>query len=72
VAKRALLDPDELADAMLLLEEGKDLSSEAADLLRAVINELSPTIAEAAEAVEDLGDVGMLELKKTKLKLMEI
>jgi HK97 family phage prohead protease len=72
VAKRALLDPDELADAMLLLEEGKDLSSEAADLLRAVINELSPTIAEATEAVEDLGDMGMLELKKTKLKLMEI
>jgi uncharacterized protein len=72
IAERAAVSPDDLADAMLLLEEGKDLSPEAADLLRAVINELTPTIAEAVEAAEDLGDVGMLELKKTKLKLMEI
>jgi uncharacterized protein len=72
IAERASVSADDLADAMLLLEEGKDLSPEAADLLRAVINELSPTVAEAVEAVEDLGDMGMLELKKTKLKLMGI
>jgi HK97 family phage prohead protease len=72
IAERASVSADDLADAMLLLEEGKDLSPEAADLLRAVINELSPTVAEAVEAVEDLSDMGMLELKKTKLKLMGI
>lgn len=72
IAKRASVDADDLADAMLLLEEGKDLSPEAADLLRAVINELDPALPETAEVTPDLGDMGMLELKKTKLKLMEI
>lgn len=70
VAERAAVSADDLADAMLTLEEGKDLSPEAADLLRAVINELAP--APTAEVIEDQGDMGMLELKKTKLKLMEI
>jgi HK97 family phage prohead protease len=72
VAERALLDVDALADAMLALEEGKDLTPEAADLLRAIIQELSPTPVVMPEIEEDMGDMGMLELKKTKLKLMEI
>lgn len=71
IAERAAVSADDLADAMLLLEEGKDLSTEAADLLRAVINELAPTPT-ATEVIVDEGDLGMLELKKTKLKLMEI
>jgi hypothetical protein len=57
---------------MLTLEEGKDLTPEAADLLRAVINELAPAPAETGEIEEELGDLTMLELKKTKLKLMEM
>jgi HK97 family phage prohead protease len=72
VAERASVSPDDLADALLLLEEGKDLSPEAADLLRAIIQELSPTAIVMPEIEEDMGDMGMLELKKTKLKLMEI
>jgi hypothetical protein len=55
---------------MLTLEEGKDLSPEAADLLRAVINELAPAPSEDLE--DEQGDLAMLELKKTKLKLMEM
>jgi HK97 family phage prohead protease len=72
LAERALLDVDELADAMLLLEEGKDLTPEAADLLRTVIQELSPLAIVMPEIEEDMGDMEMLELKKTKLKLMEM
>lgn len=72
IAERAAISADDLADAMLLLEEGQNLTPEAADLLRAAINELAPAPLDSLEAVEDLGDMGMLELKKTKLKLMEI
>jgi HK97 family phage prohead protease len=73
VAERALLDVDQLADAMLSLEEGKDLTPEAADLLRAAISELAPKAEQTSEAIaEDNGDLSMLELKKLKLKLMEM
>jgi HK97 family phage prohead protease len=70
IAERASVSADDLADAMLTLEEGKDLTPEAADLLRAVINELAPVPTE--ELADELGDLAMLELKKTKLKLMEM
>jgi uncharacterized protein len=70
IAERASVSADDLADAMLTLEEGKDLTPEAADLLRAVINELAP--APTDELANELGDLAMLELKKTKLKLMEM
>jgi HK97 family phage prohead protease len=70
IAERAAVSADDLADAMLNLEEGKDLTPEAADLLRAVINELAPT--PEAEVIDELGDLEMLELKKTKLKLLEM
>jgi HK97 family phage prohead protease len=72
LAKRASVDADELADAMLLLEEGKDLTPESADLLRTVIQELSPLAIVMPEIEEDMGDMEMLELKKTKLKLLEM
>jgi HK97 family phage prohead protease len=73
LAERALLDVDELADAMLLLEEGKDLTPEAAELLRTAISELAPKAEQTSEAIaEDNGDLSMLELKKLKLKLLEM
>jgi HK97 family phage prohead protease len=69
VAQRALLDVDALADAVVALEEGKDLTPEAADLLRAAISELAPE-PEAVEAQPaEIGDLSMLELKKLKIKL---
>jgi hypothetical protein len=70
IAERASVSADDLADAMLTLEEGKDLTPEAAELLRAVISELTPT--EAIKIVDEQGDLEMLELKKTKLKLLEM
>jgi HK97 family phage prohead protease len=73
VAERALLDVDALADAMLALEEGKDLTPEAADVLRAAISELAPKPTTDTELPAlDAGDVSMLELKKLKLKLMDM
>jgi HK97 family phage prohead protease len=73
LAERASLDVDELADAMLLLEEGKDLTPEAAELLRTAISELAPKPEQISEVIaEDAGDLGMLDLKKLKLKLMEM
>jgi hypothetical protein len=62
IAERASVSADDLADAMLTLEEGKDLSPEAADLLRAVINELAP--APSADLEDEQGDLALLELKK--------
>jgi HK97 family phage prohead protease len=70
IAERAAVSADDLADAMLTLEEGKDLTPEAAELLRAVISELTPT--ESIKIVDEQGDLEMLELKKTKLKLLEL
>jgi HK97 family phage prohead protease len=70
IAERADVSADDLADAMLTLEEGKDLTPEAAELLRAVISELTPT--ESIKIVDEEGDLEMLELKKTKLKLLEM
>jgi hypothetical protein len=72
VAERNAIDADALADAMLKLEEGDELSDTDANLLRAVIDTLSP-VADLNEAVAEespSGDKEMLDLVKTKLKLM--
>jgi HK97 family phage prohead protease len=71
VAARASIDADQLADAVIALQEGSDLSAEAAGLLRTAIDELMPKQEETLEA-DNLGDLTMLELKKLKLKLMEM
>ena len=68
VAERTQVNSDELADAVLKLEEGADLTTADADLLRKVIDTLAP-VSEAVEDVVD-GDVEMLALAKAKLKLM--
>jgi HK97 family phage prohead protease len=70
VAARASVDSDQLADAVLKLETGTDLSETDAELLRTVIDELAPAkVAKAPEPATD-GDVEMLELMKAKLKLI--
>ena len=71
IAKRTAIDTDQLADAMLKLEEGAELTGDDANLLRTVIDELSPRVpAPTDEPVLDLGDSSMLELAKAKLKLL--
>ena len=69
IAKRAGVDADALADAMLKIESGLDLSDDEAKLLTQVVDELSPKAEEPVEeAKEDEIDPSMLELKKKKLQ----
>ena len=70
VAQRANVDADELADALLKLEEGAELSVDEATMLSRVVDELKPAAEEVAEP-ESTNDVDMLMLKKKKLELME-
>jgi uncharacterized protein len=68
VATRAEVDADQLADAMLAIEDGKDLSLEQSELLTKVIQRLTPQ--EEAEAEENSEELTALELKKMKLELL--
>lgn len=65
VAKRAEVDADQLADAMLAIEDGKDLSLEQSELLTKVIQRLTP---QGEDSTSD--DLNALELKKKKLELL--
>jgi len=67
IAQRAQVDVDELADALLKIESGDELSVEEANLLNRVVDELKPVDKEP----EVVGDLGLLALKKKKLELLE-
>jgi HK97 family phage prohead protease len=67
VATRAEVDVDVLADAMLAVEDGKDLTLEQAEILTKVVQRLSPQDEIPAEEPADLSS---LELKKKKLELL--
>jgi len=66
VAKRAEVDADALADALLKIENGEDITSDDRNLISTVLDKLSPP--EEAEA-DDFG-LEMLALKKKKLELL--
>jgi HK97 family phage prohead protease len=66
VATRAEVDADQLADAMLAVEDGKDLSLEQSELLTKVIQRLTPQ----EEAEDTTDEITALELKKKKLELL--
>ena len=69
IAKRANVDADALADAMLKIESGLDLSDEEASLLTQVVDTLSPKSEEPVEETKDDEiDDSMLALKKKKLE----
>ena len=69
IATRAGVDADALADAMLKIESGLDLSDTEASLLTQVVDELSPKADEPVEETKDDDiDASMLELKKKKLE----
>jgi len=69
LAKRAEVDADALADAMMKLEEGEEITAEEKDILSRVISELAPK-QEEAPTEEPKGDLAMLQLKKKKLELL--
>jgi hypothetical protein len=67
VAERAQVDVDALADALLKIENGEDISNDDRHLLSRVIDTLSPE--QVAEA--ELLDADMLALKRKKLALLK-
>lgn len=66
-AQRADVDVDALADALLKIEAGEDITVDDRDLLTTVIDKLAPQ----AEPVEQENDLSMLLLKKKKLALLK-
>jgi uncharacterized protein len=66
IAQRANVDADALADALLKIENGEDITTDDRTLLQTVINELAP---EAEAPVAD-NSMEMLALKKKKLALL--
>jgi uncharacterized protein len=68
IAKRAEVDADALADALLKIENGEDITSDDRTLLQSVINELAPE-PEAKDPGLDHG-LQMLALKKKKLQIL--
>lgn len=72
IAKRAEVDPDAVADALLKVEAGEEISVDEAEMLRKIIDEVSAQVEPVEEKVEDTSetDQAMLELKKKKLELL--
>ena len=67
-AKRSGVDADALADALLKIENGEDISADDRQLLTTVIDELAPAVV---PPVEDFtGELEKLALKKKKLELL--
>lgn len=67
-ANRAQVDADELADAVLKLEEGADLSENEAELIKTVVNSLTPTQVKEEETTEE--EANLLDLKRKQLDLL--
>ena len=66
-ATRANVDADELADAVLKLEEGADLSEQEAELITKVVHSLAPA-KQVEEETEQ--EANLLELKRKQLDLL--
>ena len=69
LATRANVDADELADAILKLEEGEDLSETQAELLKNVVEKLAPEQEQTEDSVVESEPVS-LELKRKQLELI--
>jgi uncharacterized protein len=69
LATRAEVDADDLADAILKLEEGEDLSQTQAELLKNVVEKLAPEATQPEDSVVESEPVS-LELKRKQLELI--
>jgi len=69
IAKRAQVDADALADALLKIENGDDITSDDRQLLEKVLSELAPEPEAVEEPTVD-NSLDMLALKKKKLELL--
>ena len=66
VAQRASVDADELADVMLRIEEGADLTPDQAQLMKSVVERLAP----APEAATEEPQSSLLAIKQKQLDLL--
>jgi HK97 family phage prohead protease len=66
IAQRAEVDADQLADALLKVEQGEEITTDDRNLLSKVIDTLSPAPEPEAKPVDD----GLLKLKKLKADLL--
>lgn len=66
IAQRADVDADQLADALLKVEQGEEITTDDRNLLSKVIDTLSPVVEPEPTIVDD----GMLKLKKLKADLL--
>jgi HK97 family phage prohead protease len=66
IAQRADVDADQLADALLKVEQGEEITSDDRNLLNKVIDTLAPAVEPEAKPVDD----GFLKLKKLKADLL--
>ena len=66
VATRAEVDADALADALLKVEQGEEITSDDRNLLNKVIETLSPAVEPETAPTND----GLLQLKKLKADLL--
>lgn len=69
IAKRAEVDADDLADALLKIESGQTISVEEKSLISKVLDTLSP-IEEIQEAESDFDGEAWLAIKKKKLETL--
>jgi HK97 family phage prohead protease len=67
VAQRASVDADELADVMLKIEEGADLTPDQAELMKSVVERLAPT---PEEPVTEEPQPSLLAVKQKQLDLL--
>jgi hypothetical protein len=72
IAIRAEVDVDALADALLKIENGEDITADDRALVEKVLDELLPVSEEPTTVEEDETDLSaeLLALKKAKLKLL--
>ena len=68
VAQRSGVDADALADTLLKIEEGSDLTDEQAELMKSVIDNLAPRSEVPAE--EPAPESSLLALKQLQLDLL--
>ena len=70
VAQRADIDADALADALLKIENGEDISTDDRQLLEKVISHLAPEEAQPEIDEEEQKAKELMALKKKKLQLL--
>lgn len=70
VAQRAEVDPDALADAVLKIENGEEISAGDREMIEAVLQELAPVEEPETDSEDEEKARQLLQLKKKKLQLL--